>query len=168
MNIYFYEYPIGHIGIAEDNGAVCRVCFGRNNAPSGCVIKETPAVSEAASQLDEYFSGKLAAFDLPFSLSGTDFQRSVWDALIKIPIGETRSYKDIAESIGNPNACRAVGMANNRNPLAIFIPCHRVVGHNGGLVGYAGGLAVKQYLLELEKRYACGPSRTDDGSVAAR
>jgi len=152
MKLYFYTYPIGTIGLAEENGAICRVYFGEDNVPASCVKMETPLLSKAASQLREYFSGKRTAFDLPLRAHGTDFQRSVWDALIKIPAGETRSYRDIAEAIGKPRACRAVGMANNKNPLAIFIPCHRVIAHDGGLCGYAGGLPAKQYLLDLEKR----------------
>lgn len=152
MNIFFYDFPVGTVGIAEDNGAVCRVCFGRDGAPSGCVEKETPLIGRAAAQLGEYFDGKRKEFDLPFNCGGTDFQRSVWNALRAIPFGQTRSYKDVAEFIGNPRAFRAVGLANNKNPLAIFIPCHRVVEHSGGLGGYAGGLSAKQYLLELEKR----------------
>jgi len=149
-NIYFYQYPIGTVGIAEDSGGVCRVCFGQHT-PIGYAVKETPLISKAALQLYEYFDGKRAEFELPFSHRGTDFQHLVWNALTKIPLGETRSYRDIAEVVGNPRAYRAVGMANNKNPLAIFIPCHRVIGHDGGLGGYAGGLAVKQYLLDLER-----------------
>ena len=154
MNIYYYESPIGTVGIAEDSGAVCRVCFGNNSGPSAYTVAETQLIRKAASQLCEYFDGKRAEFDLPFNRRGTEFQNLVWDALIKIPIGETRSYRDIAESVGKPRACRAVGMANNKNPLAIFIPCHRVIGHDGGLGGYAGGLAAKRYLLDLETGYA--------------
>jgi len=152
MNIFFYEYPIGTIGIAESNDAICRVFFGKEKMPHSYEIKETPLIKNAAAQLKEYLDGKRIKFELPFHYNGTDFQRLAWEALMKIPAGETRSYKDIAESIGRPKACRAVGMANHRNPLAIFIPCHRVVETGGGLGGYAGGLFIKKYLLDLEKR----------------
>jgi len=153
--IKFYEYPIGTVGIAETGGTVCRVVFG-NGIPAGFTVKETPPLKRAALQLTEYFEGKRAAFDLPFACQGTVFQRAVWDALKAIPYGETRSYREVAASVGNPRAFRAVGMANHRNPLAIFIPCHRVVETGGGLGGYAGGLPAKQYLLDLEKRRPSG------------
>lgn len=154
-NVWYYDYPIGTIGIAEENGAICRVFFlssGKNLA--GFDAAQTPLVQKAATQLGEYFDGKRKEFDLPLSLHGTEFQQSVWKALRLIPAGKTRSYKDIAVQIGSPRASRAVGMANNRNPVIIIIPCHRVVGQDGSLTGYVGGLSVKQYLLELEKRHA--------------
>ena len=103
-------------------------------------------------QLTEYFLGKRKAFAFPIEMQGTDFQKKVWQALCDIPYGETRSYQEIAIAIGNPKACRAVGMANNKNPIAIAVPCHRVIGANGSLVGYAGGLPMKTALLELEKK----------------
>ncbi len=106
---------------------------------------------EAARQLEAYFSGKLQSFNLKLAPEGTDFQKSVWKALCEIPYGETRTYKEIAVSIGKPKAYRAVGLANNRNPIAIIIPCHRVIGSNGKLTGYASGLDVKEFLLRLEK-----------------
>lgn len=108
---------------------------------------------EAARQLEQYFSGERTEFDLPLAPEGTNFQRSVWEALCDIPYGETRSYKAIAEAIGNPKACRAVGMANNRNPISIVIPCHRVIGASGDMVGYGGGLDKKIWLLDLEKEH---------------
>jgi len=101
-------------------------------------------------QLEEYFSGTRRKFDFPLDLRGTDFQRSCWQALLAIPYGETRSYADIARAVGKANAFRAVGMANNRNPIAIVVPCHRVIASDGGLCGYGGGLEVKRKLLELE------------------
>jgi methylated-DNA-[protein]-cysteine S-methyltransferase len=149
MYIYFYDSPIGTLGIAEYENAISRVCFGKET-PAGYTINETPLISKAVAQLSEYFAGKRKAFDLPLKFNGTEFQRWVWNALLAIPYGETRSYKEIAEYIGNPRACRAVGMANHRNPLAIIVPCHRVVEHGGGLGGYAGGLDVKRCLLGLE------------------
>jgi len=106
---------------------------------------------EAFLQLDQYFKGERRDFDLPLKIEGTIFQQQVWKALMTIPYGEVRSYKQIAEQVGNPKACRAVGMANNRNPLPLFIPCHRVIGANGSLVGYGGGLDIKIKLLQLEK-----------------
>lgn len=102
------------------------------------------------SELEEYFAGKRRNFSLPLDLRGTDFQLACWRALLAIPYGETRSYADIAQAVGKPNAFRAVGMANNRNPLAIVVPCHRVIASNGTLCGYGGGLAIKRRLLQLE------------------
>lgn len=115
---------------------------------------ETTAFSEMViQQLDEYFSGERKTFTIPLSAKGTSFQHLVWDALCTIPYGETRSYGEIAKQIGNPKASRAVGMANHNNPIGIIVPCHRVIGANGTLTGYAGGLDMKQYLLELEQQY---------------
>ena len=104
-------------------------------------------------QLDEYFEGKRSKFNIPLVLSGTVFQNAVWNALQQIPYGQTVSYKNIAQAIGNVKACRAVGMANNRNPLPIIIPCHRVIGQNGALVGYAGQIWRKEWLLKHERQY---------------
>lgn len=103
------------------------------------------------TQLDEYFCGKRKEFDIDIELEGTDFQKKVWKALQTIPYGQTRTYKEIAIQVGNEKASRAVGMANNKNSISIIVPCHRVIGSNGKLVGYAGGLDMKSYLLELEK-----------------
>ncbi|MDE1548235.1 methylated-DNA--[protein]-cysteine S-methyltransferase [Jeotgalibaca caeni] len=111
---------------------------------------ETPLLKTAKKQLLEYFQGQRTEFDLPLSTKGTPFQEIVWQALREIPYGEVRSYKQLAIAIGNPKAVRAVGMANNRNPISVVTPCHRVIGSNGALVGYGGGLAVKEYLLNLE------------------
>lgn len=106
----------------------------------------------AAEELGEYFAGRRRNFTLSLAPRGTEFQQRVWSELRRIPYGETRSYGEIARAIGQPRACRAVGMANNRNPIAILIPCHRVIGRDGSLTGYAAGLTVKQQLLELERR----------------
>ncbi|WP_375194619.1 methylated-DNA--[protein]-cysteine S-methyltransferase [Sphingobium sp.] len=111
-----------------------------------------PVLVKADRQLGEYFAGRRQAFDLPLDFHGTDFQKQVWAALLTIPFGETRSYADVANQIGKPNACRAVGAANGRNPISIIAPCHRVVGADGALTGFAGGLEAKQYLLGLEGR----------------
>ncbi|UBH27330.1 methylated-DNA--[protein]-cysteine S-methyltransferase [Aeromonas enteropelogenes] len=102
------------------------------------------------AEFEAYFAGRLQRFTLPLAASGTEFQQAVWQALCDIPYGETRSYGDIARAIGKPNAMRAVGAANGRNPLSIIVPCHRVIGQNGGLTGYAGGLEIKKALLQLE------------------
>jgi methylated-DNA-[protein]-cysteine S-methyltransferase len=110
------------------------------------------AFGNAVDQLDAYFAGELTDFDLELDLRGTEFQQRVWKALLTIPYGETRSYGEIAEQIGAPGAARAVGLANGRNPIAIVVPCHRVIGSGGSLTGYGGGLERKQTLLELEKR----------------
>lgn len=114
--------------------------------------KEIRILSKAIHQLEEYLDGKRQNFNLPLDVSGTDFQKSVWNELRKIPYGETRSYKDIAHLLKNEKAVRAVGTANGRNPISIIVPCHRVIGTNGTLTGYAGGLAIKAKLLDLEKQ----------------
>ncbi len=111
----------------------------------------SPLQREVDKQMREYFEGKRKAFELPLRPDGTDFQKKVWNALLEIPFGETRSYQDIANAVGSPKACRAVGMANHQNPIIIVIPCHRVIGKNGKLVGYGGGLSMKEKLLLLEK-----------------
>jgi len=143
------------MGIVEDEGKISGVFFqGRGKFPKGIEDigkEETPLIKTAAAQLWEYFKGKRKKFDLPLLLRGTDFQVAVWKALQKIPFGETRSYKEVAEAAGNSKACRAAGMANNRNPIVIIVPCHRVIGADGSLTGYGGGLDLKQYLLDLEQ-----------------
>ncbi|MDR1167528.1 MAG: methylated-DNA--[protein]-cysteine S-methyltransferase [Heliobacteriaceae bacterium] len=145
--VFYYETPVGKIGIAEENGAIVEI--SRNVGNTG--LKETPLIKKAGIQLAEYFEGKRKSFDLPLNPSGTDFQKKVWRLLCKIPYGKTASYKETAAAAGNPNASRAVGGANNKNPIMIVIPCHRVIGSNGALTGYAGGLDMKQKLLDLEK-----------------
>jgi methylated-DNA-[protein]-cysteine S-methyltransferase len=149
-NVFFYRLKKIAVGIAEEDNAIAGVFFG-NKAPVGFVKAETPLIKKAAAQIEEYLAGKRKQFTLPLVMHGTEFQTAVWRALQKIPYGETRSYKEIAAAIGRPKAVRAVGMANNRNPISIIVPCHRVIGHDGSLVGYGGGLPLKQYLLELEQ-----------------
>jgi len=157
---WIYEYPVGPVGIAEDDGRIVGVFFGqmgtyllsarvqtKGTSPSVC---ETPLIKKAAKQLTEYFAGRRTTFDLPLEFRGTDFQKKVWEALMTIPYGETSTYGEIAKKIKNPNAARAVGMANNRNPIVIICPCHRVIGSDGSLTGYGGGLPNKEYLLRLE------------------
>lgn len=133
----------------EDNGTAVTAVYMCEKPQSG----EMSALTEKALlQLGEYFGGKRKRFDLPLELHGTEFQKKVWNALCGIPYGETRSYKEIARIIGNPKAVRAVGGANNRNKLMIVVPCHRVIGANGSLTGYASGTDVKKKLLDLEKQ----------------
>jgi len=115
--------------------------------------EDKSAFAEAARQLEAYFAGELRHFELPVQLDGTEFQRRVWSALVEIPYGETRSYGEIAAAIGRPGASRAVGLANGRNPIGIVVPCHRVVGADGSLTGYGGGLDRKRWLLELERAH---------------
>lgn len=147
---HIYETPLGKITITCNERAVTSLSFGEL-IPVGANLEETPLHRKAYEELIEYLEGKRNFFDLPLEPKGTEFQARVWKSLLEIPYGEVRSYKYIAEKSGNVKACRAVGLANNRNPIAIFIPCHRVVGSSGKLVGYAGGLDIKEKLLLLEK-----------------
>lgn len=146
----FLSTPVGTVGIAENGRAVTNLFFGGTAVPASYRLEETPLLRRTADQLNEYFFGKRRSFDLPLEPEGTLFQRLVWHALLTIPYGETRTYRQIAEQIGRPAACRAVGAANGRNPISILIPCHRVIGTSGCLTGYAGGLAAKELLLRLE------------------
>ena len=157
--VYFYNTGIkelGILGIGATEDKITDLFFEYEieniKKSSNYIIKETTLIKTAASQLFEYLNGKRRDFNLPLLKEGTDFQISVWNELLKIPYGETRSYKDIAIAINNEKAVRAVGMANNRNKIPIFIPCHRVIGSNKKLVGYGGGLEIKEFLLNLEKR----------------
>jgi len=147
---FIYSFKKIKIIITEENNAITGVFFSEKN-PSGYIKAETPLIKKAASQIEEYLNGKRKKFSLPLAMHGTEFQMDVWRALQSIPYGETRSYKDIAELINRPKAVRAVGMANHRNPISIIVPCHRVIGHDGSLTGYGGGLPVKKFLLELER-----------------
>ena len=150
-NTYFtYDSPFGNIVIESDGKAITGLMKESNARPAG--EKEASTLTDiAAMQLREYFAGKRKKFDVPLNPHGTDFQRSVWKALQAVPYGKTRSYKQIAQAIGNPKACRAVGMANNKNPIWILIPCHRIIGTDGSLTGYGGGIEMKKRLLKLEK-----------------
>jgi methylated-DNA-[protein]-cysteine S-methyltransferase len=149
-NSFYYETKIGIIGIVDNGAAITHIHFG-DNIPQDSNIIETPLIKKAIVQLQEYLEGERSVFDLPLAPQGTEFQQKVWKVLQEIPYGKTCSYKDIASRIGNIKASRAVGMANNKNPIPIIIPCHRVIGVNGKLVGYAGGLDVKEKLLKIEK-----------------
>lgn len=149
------ESPLGPILLTGDKKGLKHLNFlkgeKRVKIPEDW-IENKEFFREAARQLEDYFSGKLQSFNLELDPEGTDFQRSVWKALCEIPYGETRTYKEIAVSIGKPKAYRAVGLANNRNPIAIIVPCHRVIGADGKLTGYASGLDVKEFLLKLEEK----------------
>ena len=149
--ICFYDSPVGKLIIGEENGAITRVTW--TQLPKDYLQEETELILECKQQLDEYFAGERMTFDLPLAPKGTDFQQKVWSALQEIPYGEACTYQDIAAAIGNPKGCQAVGGANGKNPIAIIIPCHRVIGKNGKLVGYAGGMENKKFLLELEKSH---------------
>ncbi len=116
--------------------------------------QRTPLTERVAAQVDEYLTGERAQFDFPYELHGTPFQLAVWQALGEIPYGQTRTYQEIANAIGRPRAVRAVGAAIGKNPLQIVVPCHRVIGTNGSLTGYAGGLVMKKTLLDLERHYS--------------
>lgn len=144
------QSPLGELELVGDREELLAISFTRNFAP-GAVEKKTPVLERTESQLHEYFAGKRKSFDLPLKLAGTPFERAVWRELAAIPYGKTVTYGEVAKAIGNPKACRAVGMANHRNRLPIVIPCHRVIGSGGKLTGYAGGLPVKEYLLNLER-----------------
>ncbi len=144
-----YENQMGFFKIAFAGGEI--VFFKKIHAT---VIDDfgtkTALTNEAHEQLCEYFEGKRKKFTVPYKLIGTEFQKSVWKALCDIPYGEVRSYKDVAIAVGNPKASRAIGMANNKNPITVIVPCHRVIGSSGKLVGYAGGLEMKKFLLDME------------------
>ena len=140
------ETPIGRLKLCADGDGLCSLRF----ASTGEEMDAAPLLLQAERELEEYFAGRRTAFSVPLSMHGSPFQMAVWAALCAIPYGKTRSYGELARRIGRPGACRAVGMANHVNPLPILVPCHRVVGADGHLTGYAGGLDVKKYLLELE------------------
>jgi O-6-methylguanine DNA methyltransferase len=142
--------PIGDLTVyVDDDGAVRAIDFG-NTARTACVQRNAAACANACRQLEEYFAGGRRAFDLPLAPRGTEFQRSVWRALLEIPYGTTASYGEIARKLGPDTSPRAVGTANGANPIPIIIPCHRVIGADGSLTGYGGGLDIKARLLALE------------------
>lgn len=145
---FTYETVLGDVTFVEEDGALLVISMKSDH---GGKVTETPLIKDAFRQLSEYLIGERKEFDLPIRMRGTEFQKRVWRALLDIPYGETRSYKQIAEAIGNLKGVRAVGMANNRNQLLIVIPCHRVIGASGSLVGYGEGLEMKEFLLRLEK-----------------
>ncbi len=144
------DSPMGPVTVVTTRKGLAAVHFGKS-IPSGIAVDES-GNSEVVKQLSEYFDGRRTTFELPLDVKGTEFQQAVWNQLLQIPYGETRSYGAIAKAVGKPSAARAVGMANHNNPIAIVIPCHRVVGQNGSLTGYAGGLHLKEQLLSIERR----------------
>ncbi|MCL2605693.1 MAG: methylated-DNA--[protein]-cysteine S-methyltransferase [Coriobacteriia bacterium] len=153
-SIVYHKTPVGKLALVSKNDQLVIVGLVGDNMPGDvveCAPEQEPSVLvRTKQQLDEYFAGTRHDFNLPLAPAGTDFQVGVWDALCTIPWGETRNYGQIAAQVGKPKAARAVGGANNRNPIAIIIPCHRVIGANGTMVGYRGGLDIKEYLLKLE------------------
>lgn len=156
--MYFYkiiESPVGELKLIGSNLGITAVLWGRHDSKrvyrADCSEdRNNTMLLEAEQQLHQYFKGRLNQFNLTLDFVGTEFQKKVWNALKTIPFGETRSYKDIAQQIGHPKAVRAVGAANGKNPISIIVPCHRVIGANGALTGFAGGLDIKAYLLHLE------------------
>lgn len=150
VNHYTYNTPIGKVTIESNGEAITRLVPGAAHLNGS--FRSTPLTNQAANELQEYLGGSRRYFDVPLAPMGTDFQKAVWSEMCDIPYGATRTYAEIAEAVGSPNAYRAVGMAANRNPLPVFVPCHRVLGKGNKLVGYALGLETKKYLLDLEKR----------------
>ena len=148
----YIKTVLGPIKISEVDGFITELLFVKDTNEISDKQK-TPLLEEAEKQIKEYLDGTSKGFDLPLAAKGTEFQKTVWEALHRIPYGETRSYKQIAAMIGRPDAARAVGMANGKNPILLLTPCHRVVGSDGKLIGYAAGLEIKEKLLELEVTY---------------
>ncbi len=146
---YTFLSDIGFLTLTESDGLLVRLDFGRKEY-DGVETEKSCVISAGINEINAYLCGRLKNFTVPYKLIGTDFQVRTLKAVESVPYGETRTYGDIAKMIGAPKACRAVGSANNRNPLPIFIPCHRVIGSDGSLVGYAGGLAIKEKLLKIE------------------
>lgn len=151
MNYLHLSTPIGTLRLASNGTQLVKIAFD-GHYTTGAVEASDLVLANCAHQLTDYFAGKRQRFDLPLRATGTPFQQAVWEALSDIPYGHLRSYKDIARSIDNPTAARAVGAASGRNPLPIVVPCHRVIGSNGSLTGFAGGLEAKRVLLQLEAR----------------
>lgn len=149
MDFYSFQTPLGIMALEAENGALVRLYLPSAPLPR-TAAGETPLLVRGRDQLLEYLAGARRRFDLPLAPRGTPFQQRVWTVLRDIPWGQTRTYRDVALAAGCPKGFRAVGMANRRNPIPIFIPCHRVVGASGSLTGYSGGLELKRTLLELE------------------
>jgi len=167
MTLFYKEIesPVGKLKLVASANALVAVLWEqerpeRVKLEPMKVTPQQPILVETERQLSQYFSGIRTEFDLPIEPNGSNFQKKVWQALRGIPFGETRSYLDLAEAVGSPNACRAVGAANGKNPLAIVVPCHRVVGANGALTGFAGGLEAKAKLLALEARASAQANET--------
>ena len=148
---YTFHTPIGFLTIREEEQKLTKLFWEANSVQTMKNELHSDFLYEVYTQVNEYLTGRRKQFDVPLKYQGTQFQQSVWQELQKIPYGQTRSYQEIAIGIGNEKAVRAVGQANNKNPIMIIIPCHRVIHKNGDITGFACGLEVKQYLLELEK-----------------
>lgn len=148
MNYFKYQTAIGSLTFCEEEGNI--TVISSQYQPETGEEKETETIRRAYAQIKEYLDGNRKTFDLPLAPKGTKFQKQVWQALSDIPYGQTRTYKEIAVAVGNPKAVRAVGMANNRNPLIVVVPCHRVIGSDGKMIGYAAGVDKKEFLLRLE------------------
>ncbi len=164
MIVARHDSPVGPLLLAGDGVSLQIIGFqsGKGRVTASASWHERPdAFPDVRRQLDEYFAGTRRTFDFPLAPAGTPFQLQVWEALLQIPYGETWSYRQLAAAVGNVQAVRAVGLANGRNPLPIVIPCHRVIGSNGSLTGYGGGLATKQALLALERRWVSNGGQLD-------
>ncbi|WKZ68046.1 MAG: methylated-DNA--[protein]-cysteine S-methyltransferase [Melioribacteraceae bacterium] len=152
MNRAILNSPVGYLEIVENNDAIIKI----NYLEEHVIIKENKLyyLNKTIAQINEYFKGKRKQFDLKLKPEGTDFQKEVWKEVLKIPFGETRSYQEIADNLGDPGAVRAVGNANGHNPIPILIPCHRVIGSDGKLTGYSGGISRKEWLLKHELTFS--------------
>lgn len=151
VNAIVHNSPVGPLTLVSDGGSLVGLHFEGWGPPAGALHKPDTVLATTARQLDAYFAGRLRTFDLPLAPVGTPFQNRVWSALRAIPFGETRNYGQLAKAIGKPTAMRAVGAANGRNPIAIVVPCHRVIGADGSLTGFGGGIERKKFLLSLEQ-----------------
>jgi methylated-DNA-[protein]-cysteine S-methyltransferase len=151
-SICYYETEIGHIGVIDNGKAVTRLLWDKETPSYECCEQETELTKAAAQELREYLAGKRKQFTIPLKPIGTIFRKKVWDTLLAIPYGSTMSYMQVAFAVGSPKACRAVGGANHNNPIPIFIPCHRVIGADGSLTGFGGGMDLKKKLLALESK----------------
>ncbi len=152
MQQYRYSSPLGTLRLEANSKALVGLYF-EDAATSPDQAGATGLLAQAVEQLDAYFAGQRKTFDLPLEMQGTDFQKAVWAGLLQIPYGQTWSYAQLAEHVGRPKAVRAVGLSNGRNPISILVPCHRVIGKNGSLTGYGGGLEKKRRLLQLEQTF---------------
>lgn len=148
------DSPLGSLRLCAQGDALCGIYLPDQAAPAATAAPDHPVLLRTARQLHEYFAGTRRSFDVPLRFVGSEFQRTVWHALTRIPFAATRSYGQLAAAIGHPRAARAVGAANGRNPISIIVPCHRVIGHGGALTGYAGGEAAKRWLLDHEAALA--------------
>jgi methylated-DNA-[protein]-cysteine S-methyltransferase len=148
--VFSFESKIGNLNIYEANKKIFRIEYNEEKIDKEYIFEMTPTIENATRQIEEYLNGDRKIFNVPIELYGTEFQVKVWNELLKIPYGETKTYKEIAMNIQNEKAYRAVGRANNKNPIPIIVPCHRVVGSDQSLVGYKGGLEIKKALLDIE------------------